>query len=103
MEKLYYLAAAGGSGGLNIPGTGYGTNMTADTIVTTVINTLIWFVGIIAVVFIIFGGIKYATSGGDEKKVASAKNTILYAVIGLVVALLAAVIVNVVLKQLGIV
>ena len=49
---------------------------------------------------IIWGGIKYVTSGGDSAGVTSAKNTILYAVIGLVVALLAYTLVNFVLKGL---
>ncbi|GHU07568.1 hypothetical protein FACS189431_2330 [Alphaproteobacteria bacterium] len=53
-------------------------------------------VGIICVLFIIFGGIRYATSGGDPEKVKNAKNTLLYAIIGLAIALLAAVIVNLV-------
>lgn len=100
MDKIYL--AAGGA--LNIPSTGYGDSLRdGDAVVSLVINALIWAVGVLAVAFIIVGGVKYATSGGDEKKVASAKNTILYAVIGLVIALLASVIVNVVLRQLNII
>lgn len=56
-------------------------------------------VGIIAVVMIIVGGIRYITSGGDSGNVTAAKNTILYAVIGLVVVALAQVIVQFVLKR----
>lgn len=66
--------------------------------VYTVVNWILIAVGIICVVFIIFGGIRYATSGGDSDKVKNAKNTILYAVIGLVVAILARVIVEVVFQ-----
>lgn len=56
-------------------------------------------VGIIAVVMIIVGGIKYITSGGDSGNVTSAKNTILYAIIGLVVVALAQIIVRFVLAR----
>lgn len=55
----------------------------------TVANILIAFVAIISVIMIIWGGFKYATSRGDEGKVGEARNTILYGVIGLAVALLA--------------
>ncbi len=56
-------------------------------------------VGIISVVMIIIGGIKYITSGGDSGNVTSAKNTIMYAVIGLVVVALAQIIVKFVLGR----
>ena len=59
-----------------------------------VIDTLLFIVGAIAVVMIIIGGIIYATSAGDSGKVTQGKNTVLYAVIGLVVALLAFAIVS---------
>lgn len=62
-----------------------------------IVNTALFVLGAIAVVMIIFGGIKYTTSAGEAKAVESAKNTIMYAVIGLVVALLAYAIVNFVL------
>jgi len=61
------------------------------------VNTALFILGAVSVVMIILGGIKYTTSTGDTKNVESAKNTILYAVIGLVVALLAYAIVNFVL------
>ncbi len=66
--------------------------------VTNIVNTLIFAAGIIAVIFIIVGGVRYITSQGDEKGVEGAKNTILYAVIGLVVVVLAFAIVNFVLQ-----
>lgn len=56
-------------------------------------------VGIIAVVMIIVGGVKYITSGGESGNITSAKNTIMYAVIGLVVVALAQIIVNFVLER----
>ncbi|MDQ5982771.1 MAG: hypothetical protein QG549_768 [Patescibacteria group bacterium] len=66
-------------------------------IVKNVINLLFFVIGIIAVIMIIIGGIRYSTSNGDSSQIQSAKNTVLYAVIGLVVAILAFAIVNFVL------
>lgn len=60
----------------------------------SIINTLIYAVGIISTIMIIISGIRYVTSGGEATKVAGAKNGILYAVVGLVVAILAYAIVN---------
>ena len=63
-------------------------------------NTILYIVGIIAVVMLIIGGVKYLLSGGDAKKVTDAKNTVLYAIIGLVIAFLAFAIVNFVITAL---
>ncbi len=65
-----------------------------------VTNTILYIVGIIAVIMLIVGGIKYVISGGDSKKVTDAKNTVLYAIIGLVIAFLAFAIVNFVIAAL---
>ncbi|HEY1085888.1 MAG TPA: pilin [Candidatus Saccharimonadales bacterium] len=59
-----------------------------NTFIQNVIGTLIFAVGVISVIMIVIGGIRYATSDGDSGKVKSAKDTILYSVVGLVVALL---------------
>lgn len=64
------------------------------SLVLTITNWFLFVVGAIAVIMLIFGGFKYITSGGDASNVTSAKNTILYAVIGLVVVVLAGTIVN---------
>lgn len=77
-----------------------GTSTTKDSLMSTVktiINVVLGIVGLIAVVMIIIGGISFITSQGDSAKVTKAKNTVLYGVIGLVVALLAFAIVNFVL------
>ena len=71
----------------------------ANTFIQNVISTLFFIVAAIAVIVIIIGGIRYATSGGDSGQIKSAKDTILYAVIGLVVALMAYVIVRFVLSN----
>jgi len=66
----------------------------------TITNTALFIIGALSVIMLIFGGIKYTISGGEAKAVESAKNTIMYAVIGIVVALLAFAIVNFVLTTL---
>jgi hypothetical protein len=72
---------------------------TLTNYIQPIVNTLLFVLGALAVVMIIFGGIRYTTSAGDAKAVEGAKNTILYSVIGLVVALLAYAIVNFVLDR----
>jgi hypothetical protein len=67
--------------------------------VKTVVNVLSVVVGIAAVIMIIIGGFRYITSGGKQESVTAAKNTILYAVIGLVIVALAQVIVRFVLTR----
>lgn len=69
-------------------------------IFTTVVNLLLFIIGAISVIMLIWGGIRYTTSGGNSASVTAAKNTILYAIIGLVVAFLAFAIVNWVLDGL---
>ena len=68
--------------------------------IRTVINAIVFIVGMIAVVMIILGGVNYATSQGDPGKVKKGKDTILYGIIGLVIAILAFAIVNFVLGAL---
>lgn len=63
-------------------------------------NTVLYIVGIVAIIMLIIGGIKYVVSGGDAKKVTDAKNTILYAIIGLIICFLAFAIVNFVIKTI---
>lgn len=72
-----------------------------DTIITTVINIFSLVVGVVSVIMIIIGGLKYITSGGDSGNVSGAKNTILYAIIGLVIVALAQVIVKFVLGRVA--
>ncbi len=71
-----------------------------DGVFKQITNTILYIVGIIAVIMLIIGGIKYVISGGDAKKVTDAKNTILYAIIGLVIAFFAYAIVNFVISAL---
>lgn len=64
-----------------------------------IINVIIGVVGFVAVVVIILGGVQYTTSAGASDKVKKAKDTIMYGIIGLVVALLAYAIVNFILSS----
>jgi hypothetical protein len=70
-----------------------------NALLTKVVNIISGIVGVIAVIMIIFGGFKYITSGGDSNNVSGAKNTIIYAIIGLVIVALAQIIVHFVLNQ----
>lgn len=72
-----------------------------NNIIKLVINIFSLVVGVISVIMIIIGGLKYITSGGDSGNVTGAKNTILYAIIGLVVVALAQVIVRFVLSRVS--
>ena len=63
-------------------------------------DVVLYIVGAVAVVMLIIGGVKYVVSGGDAKKVTDAKNTILYAIIGLVIVFFAYAIVHFVLTAL---
>lgn len=71
-------------------GAGTPDNLFADGgVFQTVVNVLLFIIGAIAVIMLIIGGIRYVVSGGDQSAVTGAKNTILYAIVGIVVALLA--------------
>ena len=87
------MALAGGCTGTAAP-------KLEDT-VKNIINAVLYVVGILAVVMVIIGGVKYTTSGGDQSAVTSAKNTILYGIIGLVIAILAYAIVNFVIGRIS--
>jgi len=70
-----------------------------DNLIRDIVNIVSIIVAIVAVIMIIIGGFKYITSGGDSGKVSSAKNTIIYAVVGLIVVALAQFIVKFVLSK----
>ena len=72
---------------------GTGTNALYG-LVEKIINLLLMVIGIIAVIMIIIGGIRYTTSGGDAGQTKMAKDTILYAIVGLVVAIMSYALVN---------
>ena len=68
--------------------------------VQVIVNVALAVIGVLAVIMIILGGVQYTTSSGDAGKVKKAKDTIMYGIIGLVVALLAFAIVNFVLTNI---
>ena len=95
------VAADGICGDLNIPqdiriasGCDGGAGDKLPQAVIGILNVIIGLLGIVAVIAIVFGGVQYMTSSGDAGKVKKAKDTILYAVIGLIVCILAFAIVN---------
>lgn len=90
------LSVTGGAGCGN---TAVGTDKINGTI-TTIINVFSIVVGIVAVIMIIIGGFRYITSNGDSNNVSAAKNTIIYAIIGLVIVAFAQFIVQFVLNKL---
>ena len=71
-------------------------------VITTITNTLLFLVGALSVIMIIVGGFRYTVSGGNSANVTAAKNTIMYALVGLIIAFLAFAIVNFVLGSIGI-
>lgn len=83
----------GGNCDVEAPGTG------VSGIIKTVINLLSLVVGVVAVIMIVIGGLKYVLSSGDSGNVTSAKNTILFALVGLVIVAMAQVLVRFVLTK----
>lgn len=71
-----------------------GSSVDLPTMIKRIIDILLFAIGAVAVIMIIFGAFRYVLSGGDSSSVTAAKNTILYAVVGLVVAILAYAIVH---------
>ena len=71
-----------------------------DGLIKTVVNILLWAVGILSVIMIIFSGFRYITSAGDASKTKSARSTLIYSVVGLIVAIMAWAIVNMVINRL---
>lgn len=70
-----------------------------QSIAETIVNVFTWIVGVVAVIMIIYGGFRYITSGGDSGKVSGAKNAIIFALVGLVIVILAQIIIRFVVNQ----
>jgi hypothetical protein len=83
--------AAGTSSNLFAPGGAF----------QTISDTLIFIIGAVAVIFLIIGGLRYVVSNGDPKNVSAAKDTILYAIIGIVVAIVSFAVVSFVINALS--
>ena len=79
---------------------GMPTELIGDNgVFSRITNTVLLIVGLISVIMLVYGGLRYILSGGDSKKVTDAKNTVIYAIIGLIISLLAYAIVNFVLNS----
>ncbi len=85
----------GGVGG-NDPGN-QGSQVTV--VIKNVINILLFLIGMIAVIMIVIAGLRFVTANGDSNTISSARNTVLYAVVGIIVAVAAYAIVNFILDQ----
>jgi hypothetical protein len=77
-----------------------GSNRTVSNSIQDVINILIFVVGSVSVLMIIIGALRYTLAQGDSNAVNSAKNTIIYAIIGIVLSMTAYGLVNFVIVQL---
>jgi len=89
--------AANGSN-INTCGTAGTSSTNLSAIASKIVSIFSVIVGIVAVIMIIYGGFRYITSGGDSGKVGNAKNSLIYALVGLVIVALAQVIVHYVLN-----
>lgn len=104
-----YAAACGGSSAAQQVSTGIDQTTTSapancgdngvGNAITLAVNILTLIVGAAAVIAIIWGGFKYITSGGDSNKVANAKSTLIYAIVGIAVAGVAQVLVHLVISS----
>jgi hypothetical protein len=92
MKELLLLAVSPGE--LKVPQV-----VPSENLVGNVLRTVFTIAALLSVIFVIIGSIKYVTSAGDPTSIQKAKNTILYAIIGLVVALSAFTIVSFVLSR----
>ena len=65
------------------------------------VNAALIFAGVVALFFILFAGVKFITSGGDAKQVDGARQTLTYAIIGLVIILLSFFVINIIARTTG--
>ncbi len=73
----------------------------ATGIFSTVASSAMFLIGALCVLMVILGGFRYAVSGGESAKVTDAKNTVLYAIIGLVLAMMSYAIISFIINTLG--
>ena len=85
--------------GMNATSAGTSTPTDANVVIKNVTNIMFFIIGAVSVIMLIYGGIRYTTSGGNTNSVTAAKNTIMYSIIGLVVAILAFAVVQFVVNQ----
>ena len=78
-----------------------GTGDTAQDTIGVIFRSVFIIMGIIAVIFLIIGGVLYATSQGDAPKLTKAKNTVIYSLVGLIISVLAFAITTFILNSMG--
>ena len=86
--------------GMNATSAGTSTPTDANVVIKNVTNIMFFIIGAVSVIMLIYGGIRYTTSGGNANNVTAAKNTIMYSIVGLIIAILAFAVVNFVVKQM---
>lgn len=86
--------------GVQASGGGACTGGQLENFLRDIVNILLFVIGTISVIMIIVGGLRYVLSGGDANSITAGKNTVLYAIIGLVVSIMAYAIVNFVIGSL---
>ena len=69
-------------------------------IIKQITNVMFFIIGAVSVIMLIYGGIRYTTSGGNANSVTAAKNTVIYSIVGLVISILAYAIVNFVVTNI---
>ena len=89
-DAMAQVGAGGAISGINSArGDGVPDNLASgdDSIIRRVINLMLYAVGVISVIMLIYGGFRYVISGGQKESVTAAKNTILYAIVGLIISI----------------
>lgn len=90
--------AASGESTSDCSATSGGGTGALGSVANKIVNIFSFVVGAISIIMIIYGGFRYITSGGSSEGVSSAKSTIIYAIVGLVIVALAQIIVHFVLN-----
>ena len=88
--------------GMNATSAGTSTPTDANVVIKNVTNIMFFIIGAVSVIMLIYGGIRYTTSGGNTNSVTAAKNTVIYSIVGLVISILAYAIVNFVVTNINI-
>ena len=86
--------------GMNATSAGTSTPTNANVVIKNVTNIMFFIIGAVSVIMLIYGGIRYTTSGGNANSVTAAKNTVIYSIVGLVISILAYAIVNFVVTNI---
>ena len=86
--------------GMNATSAGTSTPTDVNVVIKNVTNIMFFIIGAVSVIMLIYGGIRYTTSGGNANNVTAAKNTVIYSIVGLVISILAYAIVNFVVTNI---